>query len=71
MLVKLYEDEATEVPIVGGGVMNVQCEAVRNSSVDDFRKRLEKRAKSSTASQDKTTSQGDKDFVSRKPLVPP
>lgn len=61
MLTELNHGRYSEVPIVGGGAVNVQCEPVRQDNLADFRKRLEERmngAKQSTDSP-KAESQAD------------
>ena len=55
MLFKLNSGEDTAVPIVGGGVVHVQCEAVRKDNLDSFRERLQNRMKGAASqSSDKT-----------------
>jgi len=42
-LTRINAGSPDAVPIVGGGILSVPCEALRKDSVADFRKRIEKR----------------------------
>ncbi|MCA9237251.1 MAG: substrate-binding domain-containing protein [Planctomycetales bacterium] len=44
MLHSLAHDGASDVPIVGGGTINITAEAIRQSDVQGFRERLQSRA---------------------------
>lgn len=43
VLTRLHAGDAAEVPIVGGGEVNVPCEAVRKDGLDNLKKRLASR----------------------------
>lgn len=44
MLTRLNAGKQTTLPIVGGGIVSVPCEALRKDAVADFRKRMESRS---------------------------
>jgi ribose transport system substrate-binding protein len=48
-LVELHSGGAELVPIIGKGVVNIQCGVVRKDDVDNFRKKLEKRLQKTTS----------------------
>ncbi len=43
MLTQLHNGKSRELPIVGGGAINVNCQPIRQADVEDFRKRLRER----------------------------
>lgn len=45
MLTSLHNGKSHELPIVGGGAINVKCQSIRQSDVEEFRKRLKDRLK--------------------------
>ena len=64
MLTQLKAGKVAEVPIVGGGVVSVQCEAVRKDNLENHRKQLESRkqgafAKPANGKESKQTSGSD------------
>ncbi len=59
MLYELNSGADTAIPIVGGGVVHVQCEPVRKDNLDSFRQRLEQRTKSATSQSTDKADAGD------------
>ncbi|QEG36439.1 substrate-binding domain-containing protein [Bythopirellula goksoeyrii] len=47
MLTLLHNGKSRELPIVGGGAINVNCQAIRKADVEAFRKRLKDRLEES------------------------
>ena len=53
MLTLLHNGKSRELPIVGGGAINVNCQAIRQADVGAFRQRLRERLQESTQPADK------------------
>ena len=49
MLTLLHNGKSQELPIVGGGALNVNCQAIRKADVEGFRKRLKERLEGENA----------------------